>query len=133
MEMDLALDPPIPLRERKCPWVLPRQAPTLQQLRRMQPIMRGNYAKQPWELCDRRGLFALDCRTYGRWDEVAGRYGPCLPCLDLLSRKHAARLNSWMNTAIDPKDAEPLCRQGPHVLTAASTRPTTGGKLPRRP
>ena len=93
MDMDPDLDAAIPLRERKCPGVLLRQAGTLQQLRRMYPVMRGNYEKPPWEFCDRRGLFALDCRTDGRWDDLAGRYGPCLPCLDLLSGKHAARLN----------------------------------------
>ena len=117
MDMDPELDAAIPLRGRKCPGVLPRQAGTLQQLRRMYPVMRGNYEKPPWEFCDRRGLFALDCRTDGRWDDLAGRYGPCLPCLDLLSGKHAARLNGWMNTAVDPKDTEPHYRQGPHVLS----------------
>ena len=117
MDMDPDLDAAIPLRERKCPGVLPRQASTLQQLRRMYPVMRGNYEKPPWEFCDRRGLFALDCRTDGRWDGLAGRGGPCLPCLDLLSGKHTARLNGWMNTAVDPKDTEPHCRQGPHVLS----------------
>ena len=117
MEMDLDLDAPIPLRERKCPGVLPMQAPTLQQQRRMYPVMRGNYEKPPWEFCNRRGLFALDCRTDGHWNDIAGRYGPCLPYLDLLSGKHAARLNSWMNIAIDPRDTEPLYRQGPHVLS----------------
>ena len=35
MEMDPDLDTAIPVRERKSPWVLPRQAPTLQQLLRM--------------------------------------------------------------------------------------------------
>ena len=80
-EMDLDLDAPIPLGERKCPGVLPRYAPTLQQLRRMYPVMRGNYEKPPWEFCDRRGLFALDCRIYGRWDDIAGRYGPFVPYL----------------------------------------------------
>ena len=114
-EMDL--DAPIPLRERQCPGVLPRQAPTLQQLRRMYPVMRGNYEKLPREFGDRGGLFALDWRTDGRWNDTAGRYGPCVPCLDLLSGKHAARLNSWMNTAIHPKDTEPHYRQGPHVLS----------------
>ena len=58
MEMDLDLDAPIPLRERKCPGVLPSQAPTLQQLRRMYTVMRGNHEKPP---CGRRGLIALDC------------------------------------------------------------------------
>ena len=117
MDMDPELDAAIPLRERKCPAVLPRQAGTLQQLRRMYPVMRGNYEKPPWEFCDRRGLFALDCRTDGRWDDLAGRYGPCLPCLDLLSGKHAARLKGWMNTAVDPKDTKPHYRQGPHILS----------------
>ena len=83
----------------------------------MYPVMRGNNEKPPWEFRGRRGLFALDCRTEGRWDDVAGRYGPCLPCLDLLSGKHAARLNSWMNTAIQPKDMEPHYRHEPHVLS----------------
>ena len=77
MEMDPDLDAAIPLRERKCPGVLPRQAPTLQQLRRMYPVMRGNYEKPPLEFRDRRGLFALHCRTDGHWDDIAGRYGPC--------------------------------------------------------
>ena len=76
MEMDLDLDTPIPLRERKCPRVLPRQAPTLQQLRRMYPVMRGNYEQPPWDFCDRRGLFALSCRTDVGWDDIACRYGP---------------------------------------------------------
>ena len=98
-------------------WVLPRQAGTLHELRRMYPFMRGNYEKPPWEFCDRRGLFTLDCRTDGRWDDLAGRYGPYLPCLDLLSGKHAARLNGGMNTAVDPKDTEPHYRQGPHVVS----------------
>ena len=117
MEMDPDLDASIPLRERKCPGVLRRQAPTLQQLRRMYPIMRGNYEKPPWELCDRRGLFALDCRADGCWDLIAGRYCPFLPCRDLLSGKHAARLNGWMNTAIDPKGTETHYKHGPHVLS----------------
>ena len=75
--------------------------------------MQGNYEKPPWEFCDRRGLFALDYRTDGCWDDIAGRYGPYLPCVDLLFGKHADRMNSWMNTAIDPKDREPHYRQGP--------------------
>ena len=116
MEMDLVLDALIRLRERKCPGVLPRQDPTLRQLRRMYPIMRGNYEKPPWEFCDRRELFALDCRTDGRWDAIAGHHGPHVPCLYLLSEKHAATLNSRTNTAINPKDTEPRYRQGPHVL-----------------
>ena len=62
MDTDPDLDTVIPLRERKCPGVLPRQAGTPQQLRRMYPVMRGNYEKPHWEFCDRRGLFALDCR-----------------------------------------------------------------------
>ena len=62
MDMDPDVDAPIPLRERKCPGVLPRQAPTVQQLRRMYPVMRGNYKKPPCEFCDRQGLFAVDCR-----------------------------------------------------------------------
>ena len=69
----------------------------------MYPVMRGNYEKPPWEFCDRRVVFPLDCRTDSRWDDIARHYGPCLPCLDLLSGKHAARLKSWMNTAIHPK------------------------------
>ena len=117
MKMDPDLDGAIPLRERKCPGVLPRQAPTLQQLRQMYPVMRGNYENPPWEFCDRRGPFAPDCYTHGRSDDIAGRYGPCLPCLDLLSGKHAARLNSWLNTAIDPKGTELHYWQGPHVLS----------------
>ena len=115
MEMDL--DAPILLRERHCRVVLSRQAPTLQQLRQMYPVIRGNYEKPPWEFCDRQGLFALDCRTHGCWDDIAARYGPCLSCLDLLSGKHAARVNSWMNRAIHPKDKEPHYRQGPQVLS----------------
>ena len=94
MAMDLVLVAPIPLRERKCPGVLPRQAPTLQELRRTYHVMRGNYEKPRWEFFDRRGLFALDSRTDGRWDDIRGRYGPRLPCLDLLSGKHAASMNS---------------------------------------
>ena len=117
MDMGPELDDAIPLRERKCPGVLPRQAGTLQQLRLMYPVMRGNYEKPPWEFCNRRGLFALDSRTDGRCDDLAGRYGPCLPCLDFLSGKHAARLNGWMNTAVVPKDTEPHYRHGPHVLS----------------
>ena len=39
MEMHPDLDAVIPFRERKCPGVLPRQARTLQQLRRMYPVM----------------------------------------------------------------------------------------------
>ena len=79
MEMDLDLAAPIALRERKCPSFLPRLAPTVQQLRRMYPVMRGNYEKPTWEFRDRPGLFALDCRTAGRWDIIAGRYAwpPC--------------------------------------------------------
>ena len=95
---------------------VPRQAPTLQQLRHMYPIMRGNYEKPPWEFCDRRGLFALDCRTDGRWDDIARRYGACLPCLNLLSGKHAGRPNGWMNTAIHPEDTGPHYRQEAHLL-----------------
>ena len=83
----------------------------------MYPVMRGNYEQPPWEFCDRQGLFTLDCRTDGRWDDIAGRYDPCVPCLDLLSWKHAARLKSWMNTTIHPKDTEPHYRQGAHVLS----------------
>ena len=127
MEMDLDLDAPIPLCERKSPGVLPSQAPTLQQLRRMYTVMRGNYEKPPWDFCGRRGLFALDCRTNGCWDDIPGCYGPCLPCLDLLSGKHAAGLNSWMNTAIDPKDPEPHYRQGPHVLSRRLTEANNRG------
>ena len=117
MDMDPDLDAVIPLCERKFPGVLPRQTPTLQQLRRMYPVMRRNYDKTPWEFGVRRGLFALDCRKDGRWDDIAGRYGPHLPCLGLLPGKHAARLNGWMNTAIDPKGTEPHYRHGPHVLS----------------
>ena len=54
----------------------------------MYPVMQSNYEKPPWEFCDRRGLFALDCRTDRHWDDIAGRYGPCLLCLDLLFGKH---------------------------------------------
>ena len=71
MEMDLDLDAPIPLGERKCPGVLSRQAPTLQRLRGTYPVMRGNYEKPPSEFCDRRGLLALDCCTDGRCDDIA--------------------------------------------------------------
>ena len=49
----------------------------------------------------------LDCRTAGRWDDMAGRYSPCVSSLDLLSGRHAARQDSWMTTAIHPKDTEP--------------------------
>ena len=66
VEMDPVRDAAIPLRERKCSGVLPRQAPTLQQLRRMYPVMRGKYDKPPREFCDRRALFALHCRIDGR-------------------------------------------------------------------
>ena len=38
----------------------------------MYPVMRGNYEKQPWEIFDRRGLFALDYRMDGRWDDISG-------------------------------------------------------------
>ena len=41
------LDAPIPLRERQCPRVLPRQAPLVQQLQRMYPVVRGNFEKSP--------------------------------------------------------------------------------------
>ena len=78
LEMDLAA--PILLGECKCPGVLPRQAPTLQQLRRMYPVMRGNYEKPPWEFCDRRGLFAVDFCTDGRWDDIERHHGPGVPC-----------------------------------------------------
>ena len=53
MKMDVDRDAPIPLPERKCPEVLPRQAPTMQHLRRMYPVIWGNYEKPPWELYDR--------------------------------------------------------------------------------
>ena len=54
--LEIDLDALIPLRERKCPGVFPRQAPTWQQLlRRMYPVMRGNYEKPPLEFCNRRG------------------------------------------------------------------------------
>ena len=69
------------------------------------------------EFCDRKGLFALDCHTASLSDNVAGQYGPYLPCMDLVSGKHAARLNSSMNTAIQPKDTEPHYQQGPEVLS----------------
>ena len=39
------LDVLIPLREHRCIGVLPREAPTLQQVRWVSPIMRGNYEK----------------------------------------------------------------------------------------
>ena len=113
MEMDL--DAPIRLRERNCPGGSPRQAPKLQQLRRMCPVMRGNYEKPPREFCG-RGVFALACCTDGCWDDIAGRCGPCRLCLDLLSGKHAPRLNSSTTTALDPKDTQPHYRQGPRVL-----------------
>ena len=114
LEMDL--DAPIRLCEHKCPRVLPRQAPTLQEVRRMHSNTWRNHEKPPWELCDRRGLCALDCRTDGPWDDIACHYGPYLLCLDLRSGQHAARLNTWMNTAIHPKNTEPHYRQGSHVL-----------------
>ena len=116
MEMDV--DAPSPVRERKCPgFSLGRPSP-----RGMYPIMRGNYEKPPWESCNRQGLFAVDGRSDGRWV-----YGPCLPCPDLLSGKHPARLNSWMNTAIDPKDTEPLYRQGPKCLSCRLNEPNDRG------
>ena len=83
----------------------------------MYPVMRGNYEKPPWEFYDCRGLFALDCRTDGLWDDLAGRHRPCVPCLHLLPGKHATRRDSWMNTAVHPKDIEPHYRQGPQVLS----------------
>ena len=83
----------------------------------MYPVMQGNYEKPPSEFCDCRGLLSLDCRTDGRWGDIGGRYGPCLPCLDLLSGKHEARLNSSMNTAGDAKDTEPHYWQGPHAMS----------------
>ena len=55
MDMDPDLYAVIPPRERKCPGVLPRQAGTLQQLRRMYPVMRGNYGKPPWEFATAEG------------------------------------------------------------------------------
>ena len=70
MEMDLGA--PIPVLER--PGVLPTQTPTLQVLRRMYPVMRGNYVKPAWEYCDRRALFALDSRSF--WDDIAGSMAP---------------------------------------------------------
>ena len=36
----------------------------------------GNYEKSPCEFCDRRGLFAVHCRTDGCLGDIAGRYGP---------------------------------------------------------
>ena len=113
-EMDL--EAPIRLGEHKCPGMLPRQASTLQR-RRMYPVVRGKYEEPTWEICDLRGLFALDCRTDGRWDDIASRSGPCLPCLDSLSGKHAGRLNSWMKNAIHEKNSEPHYRQEPHALS----------------
>ena len=50
----------IPLSEHKCPRVLSRQGPTLQQLRRMHPVMRANYEKRPLAFRDGQGLFTLD-------------------------------------------------------------------------
>ena len=44
---EMNLDTPIPLSERKCPRVLPRQALGLHLLWRMYPVMRGNYEKPP--------------------------------------------------------------------------------------
>ena len=64
--MEIDLDDPIPLCERQCPGVLPRQAPTLQQVRRIYPVIRSNYEKPRWECCIRRGVLALHCRTDGR-------------------------------------------------------------------
>ena len=55
MDMDPDLEAAIPPRERKCPGVLPRQAGTLQQLRRMYPVMRGNYEKPPWSSATAEG------------------------------------------------------------------------------
>ena len=57
-------------------------------------VMQGNYEKLPTNFCERRGLFTVGCRTDGPWDDIARRYGPCLPCLELLSGKHAAGLNT---------------------------------------
>ena len=128
--LKMELDALIPMRNRKPPGVLPRHAPTLQQLRQMYPVMRSTYEKPPWEFCDRRGLFALDCRADGRWDDIACRYGPNLPCLDLLSGKHAAWLHTWMNTAIHPNDR--INGKGPMCCPTAWTRATSGGMLPRR-
>ena len=51
LEMDL--DVPIPLWERKCPGVLTRQAPTLHEMRRMYTIVRCNYEEPPSEVCER--------------------------------------------------------------------------------
>ena len=79
--------------------------------------MRGHYEKRHWEFCGLRRLFHVDCPTDGRWDDIAGRYGPCLPRRDLLSGKHAARLNSWLNTVIHPNHRVPRYGQGLHGLS----------------
>ena len=107
MEMDPYPDAAIPLRERKCPGVPPRQACTLQQLRWMYPVHARQLREATWGVL--RPPRAIRPGWPHRWslDDMEGRYGPCLPCLDLLPGKYAARLNNWMNTAIDPKDTEP--------------------------
>ena len=45
--LEMGLDAPIPLRERKCPGVFPRQAPTLQQQRRMYPSCPATVRSRP--------------------------------------------------------------------------------------
>ena len=99
----------------------------------MYPVVRGSYEKPLLNVCDRRGLFALMCHTDGRWDDIAGRWWPCLPCLDLLPRKHAARLNSWMNIAIRPTDIEPYYRQKSHVLSRCLRRAKDKGYVAHEP
>ena len=69
-------DVPNSLGEGKCPGLRPGQAPTLQHRGQMYPVMRESYEKPPWDLCDRRGLLALDCGTDAHWDDITGRYGP---------------------------------------------------------
>ena len=92
--LTMDVESPIPLSKRKCLVVSPKQAPTLQQLRRMDPVMRWNYEKPPQNFCDRRGLFSLGCRADGCWDHIADCYVPYLPCLDFLFARRIARMNN---------------------------------------
>ena len=95
------------------------------------PAMPGNCEKQPSQVCDRQGLFALHCRRDNRWDDIARRYSPCLPCPDLRSGKHAARLNSWMNPASIQRTRSRITGKGLICFPSASTTPTTGVCCPR--
>ena len=69
--------------------------------------MRGNYEKPPWEFHDRPGLFALDCRTDGHWDDRAGRYGTLSAVPAFAIRGACCQLNNWLTTTIQPQDMEP--------------------------